>query len=101
MPAGVPEVVAVFEPDCDYPEQWSVVRWINGEHPEVVSPETPAGPRRADLAMDLAEVVNALGLAEVPSEAPGDPDLQWYRGRATRDHGRGDPAEHRALPGIE
>lgn len=80
LPVGVPEVVAVFEPDCDYPERWSVVRWIDGEHPEVVSPETPADPRRGDLAVDLAEVVNALGLAEVPSEAVGDPDLHWYRG---------------------
>jgi aminoglycoside phosphotransferase (APT) family kinase protein len=80
LPAGVPEVVAVFEPDCDYPEHWSVVRWIDGEHPEVVTPKTPAGPRRADLAVDLAKVVNALGLAEVPSEAASDPALQWYRG---------------------
>jgi aminoglycoside phosphotransferase (APT) family kinase protein len=80
LPAGVPEVVAVFEPDCDYPEHWSVVRWIDGEHPEVVTPQTPADPRRVDLAVDLAEVVQALGLAEVPSEAVGDPALRWYRG---------------------
>jgi aminoglycoside phosphotransferase (APT) family kinase protein len=80
LPVGVPEVVAVFEPDCDYPERWSVVRWIDGKHPEVVTPETPADPRRVDLAVDLAEVVQALGLAEVPSEAVGDPALRWYRG---------------------
>jgi aminoglycoside phosphotransferase (APT) family kinase protein len=80
LPVGVPEVVAVFEPDCDYPERWSVVRWIDGEHPEVVNPETPVDPRREDLAADLAEVVNALGLADVPSEAVNDPDLHWYRG---------------------
>jgi aminoglycoside phosphotransferase (APT) family kinase protein len=80
LPVGVPEVVAVFEPDCDYPEHWSVVRWIDGEHPEVVTPKTPVDSRRAGLAVDLAEVVNALGLAEVPSEAVSDPALQWYRG---------------------
>lgn len=80
LPVGVPEVVAVFEPDCDYPERWSVVRWIDGEHPEVVTPETPVDPRREDLAADLAEVVDALGLADVPSEAVNDPDLHWYRG---------------------
>jgi aminoglycoside phosphotransferase (APT) family kinase protein len=80
LPAGVPEVVAVFEPDCDYPERWSVVRWIDGEHPEVVTPETPADPRRGDLAADLAGVVDALRLAEVPGEAVNDPDLHWYRG---------------------
>jgi hypothetical protein len=99
LPVGVPEVVAVFEPDCDYPERWAVVRWIDGEHPEVVTPETLVDPRRGDLAADLAEVVSALGLAEVPSEAAGDPYLLVPR-RATRDHGRGDPAEHRALPGT-
>jgi aminoglycoside phosphotransferase (APT) family kinase protein len=73
-------VVAVFEPDCGYQERWSVVRWIDGEHPPVVTPETPADPRRGDLAADLAEVVNALWLAEVPGGAADDPDLRWYRG---------------------
>jgi aminoglycoside phosphotransferase (APT) family kinase protein len=80
LPVQVPEVVAVFEPDCGYPERWSVIRWIDGEHPEVVTPETPADPRRGDLAADLAEVVHALSLAEVPSRAVNDPDLHWYRG---------------------
>jgi aminoglycoside phosphotransferase (APT) family kinase protein len=80
LPVGVPEVVAVFEPDCDYPERWSVVRWIDGEHPEVVTPETPADPSRRHLAVELAEAVTALGLAEVPSEAATDQDLHWYRG---------------------
>jgi aminoglycoside phosphotransferase (APT) family kinase protein len=42
LPVDVPEVVAVFEPGCDYPERWSVVRWIDGEHPEAVTPETPS-----------------------------------------------------------
>jgi aminoglycoside phosphotransferase (APT) family kinase protein len=80
LPVQVPDVVAVFEPDCGYPERWSVVRWIDGEHPDVVTPETPANPRRSDLAADLAEVVHALSLAEVPGNAVSDPDLHWYRG---------------------
>ncbi len=80
LPVDVPEVVAVFEPGCDYPEHWSVVRWIDGEHPEVVTPETPADPRRGDLAAGLAGVVKALGAAEVPGEAASDPDLRCYRG---------------------
>lgn len=80
LPTGVPEVVAVFEPGCGYPERWSVVRWIDGQHPQVVTPETPADPRRANLAADLAEVVQALGQAAVPGEAARDPDLRWYRG---------------------
>ncbi len=80
LPVGVPEVVAVFGPDCGYPERWSVVRWIDGVHPEVVTPDMPVDPRRADLAVDLAEVVRALGLAEVASGAVSDLALQWYRG---------------------
>ena len=40
LPVAVPEVVAVFGPDRDYSERWSVVRWIDGEHPEVIEAET-------------------------------------------------------------
>lgn len=80
LPVAVPEVVAVFEPDCGFPEQWSVVRWIDGEHPGVVRPETPVDARRAGLASGLADVVKALALAEVTLEAVDDPDLRWYRG---------------------
>jgi aminoglycoside phosphotransferase (APT) family kinase protein len=80
LPVRVPEVLSVFEPSRDFPERWSVVGWIDGEHPEPVGPETPNDPRRADLALDLAEVVGALRRARVPSAALSDPDLRWYRG---------------------
>lgn len=80
LPVGVPEVVAVFEPDSAYPERWSVVRWIDGVHPDVVEPETPVDPQREELAADLAEVVKAVARAEVPDEALSDADLRWYRG---------------------
>lgn len=85
LPVEVPEVIAVFEPDLGYPEQWSVVRWIDGEHPEVVTPQSPADPRRGVLAADLAEVVQALGRAEVPGQALRDPSLRWYRGEPLAD----------------
>ncbi|HET7017671.1 MAG TPA: aminoglycoside phosphotransferase family protein [Streptosporangiaceae bacterium] len=80
LPVQIPEVIAVFEPDCGYPEHWSVVRWIEGAHPEVVTPETSADPRRSNLAADLAEVINALKGADVPADAVSDPSLRWYRG---------------------
>jgi aminoglycoside phosphotransferase (APT) family kinase protein len=80
LPVSVPDVVAVFEPDDDYPERWSVVRWIDGEHPEVVSPETPVDPARHNLARDLVAVLRSLEQAEVPQEAASSPDLHWYRG---------------------
>lgn len=88
LPVSVPDVVAVFEPDREYPERWSVVRWIDGAHPEVVDPDTSVDPRREDLAKNLATVVRALGQAEVPAGAVDLPQLQWYRGEplATMDH---------------
>lgn len=104
LPVAVPEMVAVFEPQADYPERWSVVRWIDGQHPEVVEPDTPNDPRRADLAVDLAKVLQALSRAEVPDEAVTDPDLHWYRGEplATMDAVTRQHIEHcRALVDFE
>ena len=93
LPVDVPEVVAVFEPDRDYCERWSVVRWIDGEHPEVIGAETSVHPRREDLATDLAAVLAALSRADVPAEAVNNPGLRSYRGepiatmdRATREN---------------
>jgi len=80
LPVSVPDVVAVFEPDQGYPEHWSVVRWIDGDHPQVVDPDTPVDPRREALATDLASVLLALRGAEVPARATGHPHLQGYRG---------------------
>ena len=80
LPVSVPDIVAIFEPDDDYPERWSVVRWIEGEHPQVVGPDTPVDPRRQNLARDLVAVVRSLGQAEVPKEALDSPDLHSYRG---------------------
>ena len=80
LPVSVPDVVAVFEPDHGYPERWSVVRWIDGEHPGVVDPGTSVDPRREDLAKDLAAVLEALQQAPVPADALTDPNLRWYRG---------------------
>ena len=80
LPVAVPDVVAVFEPGPEYPERWSVVRWIDGQHPELIRPETSADPRRGDLARGLAAVLEAFKQTEVPGEAVSDPLLQWYRG---------------------
>ncbi len=80
LPVSVPDIVAMFEPDDDYPERWSVVRWIEGEHPQVVSPDTPVDPGRQNLARDLVAVLRSLEQAEVPKEAVSSPDLHWYRG---------------------
>jgi aminoglycoside phosphotransferase (APT) family kinase protein len=80
LPVSVPDVVAVFEPDREYPERWSVVRWIGGAHPDVVDPDTAVDPRREDLAKNLATVTRALRKVEVPTGVVNDPHLQSYRG---------------------
>ena len=76
----LPDVIALCEPDRDYPERWSVVRWIDGAHPEVVDPDTSVDPRREQLAMSLVTVLDALRYAEVPAGAVNDPHLRSYRG---------------------
>ncbi|QWZ09865.1 aminoglycoside phosphotransferase family protein [Nocardioides panacis] len=93
LPVAVPEVVAVLDPDCGYPERWSVVRWIEGTHPEVVGPGTAVDPRREVLATDLATFLEALRRVEVPPRAVDDPHVWSYRGdplatmdRATREN---------------
>jgi len=101
LPIDVPEVVAVFEADSYFPERWSVLRWIDGAHPAVVDPQTPADVRREDLARDLAYLLAALQQVDVPPGAVGDPDLHWYRGKplATMDEAtRENIARCRSLP---
>ena len=70
LPVSVPDVVAVFEPDREYPERWSVVRWIEGAHPEVVDPHTSVDPRREELANNLAIVLRE----DAPDWASADLD---------------------------
>jgi aminoglycoside phosphotransferase (APT) family kinase protein len=95
LPVSVPDVVAVFEPDDDFPERWSVLRWIDGAPPEVVDPVTPVDPRREGLAADMARVLHALSQAEVPTDATQDPHLRSYRGEplATMDQSTRDNIE--------
>jgi len=104
LPVSVPEVVAVFEPDRGYPERWSVVRWIDGEHPDVIDARTSVDLRRENLAKDLAALLEALKGAEVPTEAVNHPDLQWYRGEplATMDQVTRENLERcRSLEGFD
>jgi len=87
LPVAVPEIVAVGPPQLGYPERWSVVRWIEGHTPAVVTGPAATHQPCADLAWDLAAVVTALRAIEVPRPAHEDPELRSYRGAAltTRD----------------
>lgn len=73
----LPVIVAIGEPDVDYPERWSVVRWIDGQTPAV--PVSP-GPDATRLTLDLAEMVAELHSTVVPRAAHADPALSSYRG---------------------
>lgn len=99
LPVAVPEVIAVGEPGQGYPEHWSVVRWIDGEHPTVAG---PAAGSRDGLAHDLAGLLNALRQLEVPPEARHDAALRSYRAASLTaiDSDIRDYAEQcRAIPG--
>ena len=87
LPVDVSQVVAVGGPGYGYPERWSVVRWIDGEHPTVVGDHRSGSADCTAFAGDLAAVVVALRSLPVPDEALADPALRWYRGLplATRD----------------
>ncbi|MGH3475832.1 MAG: aminoglycoside phosphotransferase family protein [Nocardioidaceae bacterium] len=76
LPAGVPEIVALGQPAHGFPENWSVVRWVDGEHP---TPAACGTGSRKLLARDLAAVVRALRELEVPPQARTDAALRWYR----------------------
>ena len=74
LPVRVPDVVLVGAPGFGYPERWSIVGWIDGEHPA-----TPVAAGSAQFARDLAAVVARLRAAEVPPSAHADPALHRYR----------------------
>ncbi len=78
LPTGVPEIVAVGEPANAFPEHWSVVRWIDGEHPTAATPDTSSGDL---LARDLAALLRGLRELDVPAQAREDAALRWYRAR--------------------
>jgi aminoglycoside phosphotransferase (APT) family kinase protein len=99
LPVAVPQIVAVGEPGFGYPERWSVVRWIDGQPPDV-----PPRAETAELARDLAGVVSALGELAVPDAAFADPALRWYRGAPLpqlNQETRQRLAACRELPGLD
>lgn len=83
LPVPVPEIVAVGQPADGFPERWSIVRWLEGEHPRVYPPEQrPSGAVAEALAEDLAAVILALRGGAIAAADAADPDLRWYRGRS-------------------
>jgi aminoglycoside phosphotransferase (APT) family kinase protein len=86
LPVTVPEFVGVGKPASGYSERWAIVRWLEGEHPEVWGPDDSPSEERSQLAVELAEVVLAMRAIEVPEEAMTNPLFSNYRGRSLREH---------------
>lgn len=101
LPVATPEVVLVGDPSADYPEHWSVVRWLPGVLPTVDRDE--AVTPRTELAVDLAGAVDAFRGIAVPKAALDAPELRWYRGEPVQSHDADTRAlidECRAIPGL-
>lgn len=101
LPVAVPEIVSMGESGHGYSENWSVVRWIPGEHPEACG--TAGSGSQDRLARDLAGFLRALHDLEVPAEARHDPELRWYRAEpltAIDSNIRDCAQQCRAFPGL-
>lgn len=82
LPVRVPQILAIGRPGHGYSERWSIVGWLPGEHPMACGPDEPPNQQRAQLAVDLAEVIIALRSTPISDEAAHDPALRGYRGDA-------------------
>ena len=100
LSVAVPEVVVIGEPGVGFPERWAVVRWIEGETPNV---PLPSDPKTATFAVELGELTRQLRALPVPSDAASDPALASYRAGRLRDvHDEIDAwlARCRDVPGL-
>jgi len=86
LPVAVPKFVGSGEPAFGYSERWSIVRWLDGEHPKVCYPNEPPSEKRSQLADELARVVLALRSIDVPQVAATNSQLRNYRGCALIDY---------------
>jgi aminoglycoside phosphotransferase (APT) family kinase protein len=101
LPIRVPEVVALGQAAHGYPEHWSVVRWVDGEHP---APAASGSGPRTQLARDLAAVLRVLRELEVPPAACQDAALRWYRAEplaAIDSDIRACAEQCRSVPGLD
>jgi len=85
LQVAVPEIVAIGEPAYSYTERWSIVRWLDGEIPNVYEPGESPVIQRSKIAADLADAILALRSIAVSKAAATDPSLRWYRGSCLKD----------------
>jgi aminoglycoside phosphotransferase (APT) family kinase protein len=104
LPVAVPQILAIGEPDHGYRERWSIVGWLDGEHPLACGPKQVPTAQRSQLAVDLAEVILALRSAPMTAETIGDERLRSYRGKALAvidDSVRSNLVLCRSIPGFD
>ena len=46
LPVAIPEIIAAGQPAHGYPEQWSIVRWLEGKLPTAHTPESVPAPEQ-------------------------------------------------------
>ena len=81
LPLEIPEIVALGQPSTEFPEPWSITRWLEGDLPKIWPPGDPDDRGGAALAAQLAGFIKALQDIEVTEDARADESLRWYRGR--------------------
>jgi aminoglycoside phosphotransferase (APT) family kinase protein len=65
LPVAIPAPLALGQPTDEYPWTWSILRWLPGTNP---APGRLTAPD--ELAVDLAEFVNAFHAIDIP-DGPG------------------------------
>ncbi len=75
LQVAMPEIVGLGTASSGYPETWSIVRWIEGEHPPVMGASISFAHELADELLRLREIDTRVALET-------DPDLSKpYRGK--------------------
>lgn len=90
LPAQIPEIVCLAEPDPEFSEHWAITKWLTGD----LATASAAGLNSTQLASQLADFILALRHIGMPAEAQTDPRLRWYRGEALANY---DPLFQRTL----
>ncbi|GAA1993932.1 aminoglycoside phosphotransferase family protein [Catenulispora subtropica] len=78
LPLPIPALVANGRPGADYPFEWSVYRWLEGE---TASADRIADPVR--FALDLAGFLVALQSVDI-TDGPRPGKHNWFRGATLR-----------------
>ena len=80
LPVATPRILHLGDPDFSYPEQWSIVAWLNGRRVTSWQLNQAKQTGTTELAEGFAELILALRRVAVPDKALDAPHLHSYRG---------------------